>query len=277
MEGCCAYLVFMSVGHPNTEDDRPSLLDPIDYPFEHPQKSYLWRNGEALPLETIGEADTAGRIAVLAIGSNASPRQLDRKFHGQIWMSEADAEREIVVAKVTVDGIDVVYAAHQARYGSIPVTVVDSPGTRVSVFVTWLTVRQFERMNETERLGSKYLLREIGGVQHDGRVLESVYCYVGKEGAALLGNELLALDGIAVVNGQLARGDQRRAWDLLAADMSHSSGSDLLESTLGDDLKRQEVASHLLDRRLPLAAETIEAFLIIRLLRRSSSALAPLS
>ena len=276
-ERCCAYLVFMSVAHPNTEDDRPGFLDPIDYPFEHPQKSYLWRNGLVLPLETIGEADTAGRIAVLAIGSNASPRQLDRKFLGQIWMSEADAEREIVVAKVTVDGIDVVYAAHQARYGSIPVTVVQSPGTRVSVFVTWLTVRQFERMNETERLGSKYLLREIGSVQHDGRVLESVYCYVAKEGAAFFSDELLALDGIAVVNGQLVRGDQRRAWDLLAADMSHSSGSDLLESTLGDDLKRQEVASHLLDRRLPLAAQTIEAFPIIRLLRRSSSALAPLS
>ncbi|HEY2565919.1 MAG TPA: hypothetical protein VGI44_19585 [Acidimicrobiales bacterium] len=253
----------MSVGHPHPEDGRSGLLDPIGYPFDLPQESYLWRNGEVLPLETIGEADTAGRIAVLAIGSNASPRQLDRKFLGETWRSGDGAESEIAVAKVTVDGIDVVYAAHLARYGSIPVTVVESPGTRANVFVTWLTVRQFERMNETERLGSKYLLREIASAHHNGRVLEPVYCYVGKEGAALLGNELLALDGIAVLNGRLARGDQRRAWDLLAADMSHSSGADLLESTLRDDLKRQEVAGHLLDRRRPLAAQTIEAFSIV--------------
>jgi hypothetical protein len=268
----------MSVGHPHAKDGRSGLLDPIDYPFELPQKSYLWRSGEVLPLETIGEADTAGRIAVLAIGSNAAPRQLDRKFLGETGMSEDGAEREIVVAMVTVDGIDVVYAAHLARYGSIPATVVDSPGTRVSVFVTWLTVRQFGRMNETERLGSRYLLREIDSVRHNGRVLESAYCYVAKEGAALLGNELLALEGIAAANGLLARGDQRRAWDLLAADMSHSSGLDLLESTVRDDLKRQEVASHLLGRRLPLAAQTIEAFPIIRLFRRLSPALpSPLS
>src|SRR3984885_6119676 len=43
-ERCCAYLVFMSVAHPNTEDDRPGFLDPIDYPFDNPKKSYSWRN-----------------------------------------------------------------------------------------------------------------------------------------------------------------------------------------------------------------------------------------
>jgi hypothetical protein len=239
------------------------VIDPIDYPFGVPQESYLWKHGEVLRRENFGEADTAGRIAVLAIGSNASPRQLRRKFLGEPWMPAEGLECEIPVAKVTVVGIDVVYAAHQARYGSIPVTVVDSPGTKVSVFVTWLTNRQFERMNETERLGSTYFLRAIDGVEDNHRVLESVYSYVAKEGAALLGGGLLALDGIAVENGQLARGDQRRAWDLLAADMSYSSGPDLLESTLKSDLKRQEVASHLLDCRIPLAAQTIEVFPVV--------------
>lgn len=216
-----------------------------------------------LPLESFGEADTAGRIAVLAIGSNASPRQLKRKFLGEPWMPEEGPESEIAVSKVRVVGIDVVYAAHQARYGSIPVTVVDSPGTTVSVFVTWLTRRQFERMNETERLGSTYLLRTIDGVEDDLRRLGSVYCYVAKEGAALLGDGLLGLAGIAVENGEVARGDQRRAWDLLAADMSYSSGPELLASTLKDDLKRQEVASHLLDHRTRLTAQTVETASII--------------
>jgi hypothetical protein len=233
-------------------------MDPIDYPFGVPRESYLWKHGEVFPLESFGEADTAGRIAVLAIGSNASPRQLNRKFLGEPWMPDEGPECEIAVAKVSVVGIDVVYAAHQARYGSIPVTVVDSPGTRVSVFVTWLTNRQFERMNQTERLGSTYLLQAIDGVEDERRMLGSVYCYVAKEGAVLLGDGLLGLAGIAVESGRLARGDQRRAWDLLAADMSYSSGPDLLASTLKDDLKRQEVASHLLDRRIPLTAQTIE-------------------
>ncbi|HXA33392.1 MAG TPA: hypothetical protein VNV87_14140 [Acidimicrobiales bacterium] len=236
----------------------PGVIDPMDYPFGVPQESYLWKHGAVLPRENFGEADTAGRIAVLAIGSNASPRQLDRKFLGEPWMPEQGRESEMAVARVTVVGIDVVYAAHLARYGSIPVTVVDSPGTKVSVFVTWLTERQFDRMNETERLGSTYSLRAVDGVEDDQRVLESVYCYVAKEGAAVLGDGLLALGGIAVENGRLARGDQGRAWDLLAADMSHSSGPDLLASTLKSDLKRQEVVSHLLDRRMPLTAPTIE-------------------
>jgi hypothetical protein len=131
------------------------------------------------------------------------------------------------------------------------------------VFVTWLTNRQFERMNQTERLGSTYLLRAIDGVKDERRLLGSVYCYVAKEGAILLGDGLLGLAGIAVESGRLARGDQRRVWDLLAADMSYSSGPDLLASTLTSDLRRQEVASHLLDRRIPLAAQTIEGFPIV--------------
>ncbi|HEX3568015.1 MAG TPA: hypothetical protein VHU17_21800 [Acidimicrobiales bacterium] len=244
-------------------------MDPIDYPFGLPQESYLWKHGEVLPLESFGEADRGGRIAVLAIGSNASPRQLNRKFLGEPWMPEEGPECEIAVTKVTVVGVDVVYAAHLAGYGSIPATVVDSPGTKVSLFVTWLTDRQFERMNETERLGSHYVLRAIGDVEDDHRVLESVYCYVAKKGAALLGDGLLALDGIAVENGLLRRGDQRRAWDLVAADMSHStdmshsSGPDLLASIVKSDLKRQEVASHLLHHRVPLAAQTIEVLPVI--------------
>lgn len=238
-------------------------MDPIDYPFGLPQESYLWKYGEVLPLKDFGEAEETGRIGVLAIGSNASPRQLCRKFLGQAWMPEQGPECEIPVAKVAVTGIDVVYAAHQARYGSIPVTVVDSPGTTVSVFVTWLTARQFERMNETECLGSTYLLRAIDGVRHKGRVLGSVYCYVAEKGAALLGNELLALDGIVVEDGRLGRGDQRGAWDLLAADMSYASGPDLLASTLRDDRKRREVRSHLLECRVPLTAQTFDGFPIM--------------
>jgi hypothetical protein len=253
----------MSLGGHIQRLTHPDMMDPIDYPFGFPQDSYLWKHGKVLPRENFGEADTAGRIAVLAIGSNASPRQLNRKFLREPWMPEEGTECEIAVAKVTVVGIDVVYAAHQAGYGSIPATVVDSPGTKVSLFITWLTTRQFERMNETERLGSRYFLRAIDRVEDDHRVLDSVYCYVAKEGAALLGDGLLALDGIVVENSQLARGDQRRAWDLLAADMSYSSGPDLLASTLTSNLRRQEVASHLLDRRIPLAAQTIEGFPIV--------------
>ena len=253
----------MSLGSQIQRLTDSDMMDPIEYPFGVPQESYLWKHGEVLPLENFGEAEATGRIAVLAIGSNASPRQLNRKFLGEPWMPAEGPECEIAVAKVTVVGVDVVYAAHLARYGSIPVTVVDSPGTKVSLFITWLTNRQFERMNETERLGSSYFLRAIYSVEDDHRVLESVYCYVAKEGAAILGDGLLALDGIGVENGLLARGDQRRAWDLLAADMSYSSGPDLLASTLKSDVKRQEVVSHLLDRRIPLAAQTIEEFPIV--------------
>ena len=64
-------------------------LDPFQYPFDLPAHSFLW---QAAGFEVLSDPEhidelTAERHAVLAIGSNASPQQLTRKFDERIFGS----------------------------------------------------------------------------------------------------------------------------------------------------------------------------------------------
>jgi len=106
--------------------DRPVLLRALGYPYTVPSYSYLFDAGFAAP---IAEADFAGRVPVLAYGSNAAPDQLIRKF-------EDVPGTRIPVTRVSVSGIDAVYAAWFAAYGSVPATIHDAPGTEVFVHAT---------------------------------------------------------------------------------------------------------------------------------------------
>ncbi len=123
------------------EDPAGRLALALGYPYAIPAGSFLYRDGAAMPLERL---ETAGRVPVLAIGSNRSPEQLARKYAG--WPKGT----EIPVTAARLAGHDVVHAAHFARYGSLPAVLCPAPGTRVEVAVTWLTETQLERMHETE-------------------------------------------------------------------------------------------------------------------------------
>ena len=132
---------------------RPDLdHDPVAhakrYPFDVPDASYLFRAGRAEPLAA--EPDLAGRIAVIASGSNASRLRLGQKFGG----FAGDCEIPVTLARVA--GFRVAYSAHFARYGSIPATLEPAPGGRAQVFVTWLTGAQAEHMHGTELIGENY-------------------------------------------------------------------------------------------------------------------------
>jgi hypothetical protein len=87
------------------------------------------------------------------MGSNASPAQLDRTFTDKVFRWPDSAESVIPVSTAVIRGVDIVYAAHLALYGSLPATLLASQHSTASVFVTWLTDRQFARTNLTERVG----------------------------------------------------------------------------------------------------------------------------
>src|SRR3546814_11083724 len=87
----------------------------------------------------------AGRVPVIAHGSNRAPEQLHRKF-GHL----AGAASAIPVTRTWPGDHDVVYSAHVPRYGSLSATLHRAPGTRVQVYVTWLTHTQPPPMPETE-------------------------------------------------------------------------------------------------------------------------------
>ncbi len=112
------------------------------YPYPAPPESFLFAGGE---VREVSGADFAGRVPVIAHGSNRSPEQLQRKY-GHLPGHHA----EIPVTFAWIADYDVVYAAHVTRYGALAATMAHVPGCSVRVAITWLDDAQLERMHETE-------------------------------------------------------------------------------------------------------------------------------
>eukprot|EP00198_Chlamydomonas_reinhardtii_P009357 XP_001698694.1 predicted protein [Chlamydomonas reinhardtii] len=93
---------------------------------------------------------------VLAIGSNAGPEQLRRKYPAADFPGAV-----IAVIQIQLHGFDVVYTPYLASYGSCTATLEASPGTCVSIFITYLTEPLMERMHATE---GGYNLTRLGGL-----------------------------------------------------------------------------------------------------------------
>jgi hypothetical protein len=179
----------------------------IGYPYPRPSGAFrYWPASDRTErVEAIGEDDLRGRTIVLAIGSNAAPEQLRRKFG-----SHPTADRPVLVVPTRLQDHDVVYAALVARYGSVPATLIERAGTTCHIHVTMLDADQLERMHETEGVGSAYELVSV-----DARLVEieslgrptRCEAYVAKAGPLLHERSPVALTAIA------ADGRSLRAWD----------------------------------------------------------------
>ncbi|KAF8063801.1 NSE4A [Scenedesmus sp. PABB004] len=110
---------------------------------------------------------------ILAIGSNAGPEQLARKFPGELFPDGV----VVPVVQCVLRGFDVVYAPLISSYGSATATLEASPGTDVAVFVTYLTPALQQRMHETE---GAYNLCRLDGVT----LLEGISLQAHLDGAA---------------------------------------------------------------------------------------------
>jgi hypothetical protein len=234
--------------------DETFPWDPLDYPFEVASSSFVWSAGGVVPLSSsvCVEDLSSGRRPVAAIGSNASPGQLTRKFGDERFTDPATPDGQVPVLRAELDDVDVVYGAHLASYGSLPATLVDAPGATALVFITWLTPPQLARMNETEGLGHAYQLRRIAGVRCHGQDVGPALAYVTVEGACLLGGGPLGLTAVDCPGSSRPRGTQRQAWDQLATDMGCDiDGRALMDRVLGSTQWRERVESHLASHRLP--------------------------
>jgi len=163
------------------ESDEALLRLAKGYPYAAPGGSYLYRDGTSTPLS--GPLDpglTAGRVPVVAHGSNRAPEQLHRKF-GHLQ----GAASEIPVTRAWLAGHDVVYSAHMTRYGSISATLHEAPGTRVQIYITWLTDAQLPRMHETEIGLGNYGYGRMGGLDlqiENGPQLTEAFAYLSVHG-----------------------------------------------------------------------------------------------
>ncbi len=193
------------------------------YPFAIPERSYLYVNGDSHELATHGACPVAdgvldhadgpraapdhlanagieavpgieGRVPVIACGSNQSPDQLRRKF------ARLPGDVVIPVSQCRLEDFDAVYSAHFSRYGSIAATLQHSPGTAVTLMVTWLTPDQLTRMHETEARGENYAYARFDGLAlalDGGATLDAAYAYTSLHGALTRSGQPVALREIA--------------------------------------------------------------------------------
>ena len=146
----------------------------LDYPYAVPERSYLYRDGEAHELP--GEPGLDGRSPLLAYGANAAPEALARKLAPLPGV-------EMPVMRAELEGFDVVYSAHVSPYGAVPATLHESPGTTAPVFVIHPTVEQRELLTASE---PNYDLLEVNGIA----------AYRSKHGCLRLEGSPLALAAI---------------------------------------------------------------------------------
>jgi hypothetical protein len=151
----------------------PLVARALSYPYARPSGSYVVdaATRRVCPSRDADAAALAdGRRLVLAVGSNAAPTQLFRKF------ADFGGDRMIPVVSADLAGIDVVFAAMVSGYGAIPATVASSPGTTAHVKLTLLSPSQLDRMNETESVGDSYEVVELAAdrIRVGGQTLEAL-------------------------------------------------------------------------------------------------------
>lgn len=174
-----------------------ALQQALDYPYTAPAEAWLLKDGHVATLPQ--NYDLSGRTAVLSVGSNRAPVQLNRKF---------GRRAEVPVTPVKVHDCDVVHVANLAPYGAVPCSAYPCPGTCVALNIAWLTARQLEIMHQTESLGIAYQWVEwdMSFIQHGhDRPIERLFGYAALAGAmSCAGKGPFGLARIPAQNRQFA-------------------------------------------------------------------------
>ena len=180
----------------------------LEYPYDAPAHAYLIKNGQFFELDP--GYDFANRVAVLSVGSNRAPVQLNRKFEGAA---------ELPVTPVRVYDCDVVHVATLAPYGAVPCSAFPSPGTHADLNIAWLTRAQLVVMHQTESVGEAYdwVEWDLTCIQHqfDGQ-LDRLFGYAAINGAfGNNGEGPFGLQRIPAENRQFVVKTQRQMQDMI--------------------------------------------------------------
>ena len=252
------------------------------YPFPRPGHSFLYVDGDALPLlslpESLEDAEVevdgrpcpAGRLLrrrgigdvaplgrrtpVLAYGANASPERLRRKF-------APFGPAVFPVLRARLHDFDIVHAAHISSYGAVPATIEPSPGTVCEIALTCLDAPQLARMHETELRRRTYrfgLLRNIRLEPELLPAMDTVSSYVGGCGYIAPDGAPCALAAIAaagrrfrpLTQSRRAAGDPGHARRAGAARCLHPGGDRRRGGAPGAHRPAQGAGAALLLRRL---------------------------
>lgn len=188
-----------------TSHDRPRTLSrALGYPYQTPDRAFIFDpdTGAAAPWDD-GAIRTDAR-PILALGSNASPHQLARKF--------AAGSGTIPVMRAQLAEYDIAHSAQFSAYGSVPATLVPMQGAQVALHITWLDKSQLAIMHATEQVGVNYDFAHLADLALDtefGTRLDSAECYVALCGALTDHGSVLALAERPATGSTATRLDQR--------------------------------------------------------------------
>ncbi|HKG02148.1 MAG TPA: hypothetical protein VKB03_03135 [Conexibacter sp.] len=195
------------------------------YPWVRPAGSYLLSaDGGVELLAELGErererlierhaAPDGERLPLLAIGSNAAPETLQRKFAH----FPEPADRIVLAVHGRLHEFDVGYAAQPALYGALPATIFASPGTAVAAMLLWVTPTQFTQLTWSElsyRLGR---LRTRFEVDDAGEHFDEVLVFVSRWGALTVDDAPVALAAVPAQRRTATALTQREVLELAAA------------------------------------------------------------
>ncbi len=260
-------LRFLTSLGPRTYDDA-ALARALDYPWSRPKRSYLLQDGKITLLDDLDAAQraeagdrftgasgaAAGRLPLLAFGSNAAPGALRRKL-----AHFADPQdRSVLVIAGRLRDFDVGAASRLAVYGSLPATLFASPGTAVRCAVLWVTVAQFTQLVWSElsyRLGRLHARFEG---DDDGFALDDVLAFVSRFGAYCADGRPVALAAIPAT-GRTARAlSQEQLLDHVAARvLGEGATAQTLVRAIHEDVAGVVMAAApvLLETAKPFASE----------------------
>jgi hypothetical protein len=216
---------------PPREFGPAALAHAVGYPWARPPGSYELGDGETRLLSGMPEeecealidryrAPAAGRVPLLAIGSNAAPEVLERKF-AHFGAAE---DRTLLALTGWLRDFDVGPAATVALYGSMPATVFPSPGTEVAATVLWVTAPQFTQLTWSEVTYWLGRLRTPFMAEAAEAAFDDVLVYVSRFGAFCPDGEPVALAAVPA-RGRTARALSQEELLGVAATLALGPGS----------------------------------------------------
>jgi hypothetical protein len=195
----------------------------VGYPWTRPAGSYRLTSAGVDLLEDLSSdererviaqfvSETNGRLPALAIGSNASPETLERKFAH--FPEEGD--RAVLALTGRLHDFDVGVAPQPTVYGSMPATLFPSPGTEVCATVLWVTPTQFTQLTWSElnyRLGK---LRTRFEVDEGDTSFDEILVFVSRFGTFCVEGRPVALAAIPASGRTAAALTQEQLLDAAA-------------------------------------------------------------
>lgn len=175
------------------------LARALDYPYATPDRSYLYREGEAVELPPEGP-DLRNRTPLLSYGANASPEALGRKLTRLPGV-------ELPVLRSELEGFDVVYSAHVSPYGAVPATLAESPTAVAPVFLLHPTAEQLALLSASEP-------------NYDLAAVEGTAAFLSKHGCLEIDGSAVALAAVRSAGRTLPELDQPEVLDRVRASLN---------------------------------------------------------